>query len=129
VSVDLQCSPAGILFDCVAAVSKMKWVLAACAEFQTVQRISLNKTLRFPVPRKPRGPYLNRHSALGSGATATPGIHQEIAEPPRTTPIRQSETNKPDFIAATDGRRGVNFVQGLHGNRLDCTVAGALCRY
>jgi hypothetical protein len=63
--------------------------------------------------------YLNRHSALVPEATAAPGIHQQIAEPPGTTPIRQSHTNEPYFVAAADRKSGENFIHAHHGNCTD----------
>ena len=128
VSVDLQGAAAGILFDCIVAMSKTKRSLPARAKLQILRRKSLNEALRLSVPRKPRSPYLNRHSAWVPGATAAPGIHQQIPEPPGTTPIRQSETKKPYFVAAANRKSGENFIQSLHGNCTDCIAAGSLCR-
>ncbi len=124
VPVDLQGAAAGILVDCIAAMSKMKWTLPAPAELQILCRKSLNEALRLSFPRKPCGPNLNRHSAWVPGATATPGIHQQIAEPPGTAPICESQTNKPYFVAAADRKSGENFIQGLHGTGTDCIAAG-----
>ena len=118
VTVDFQGASAAILFDHIAAVSKMKWSLAARAKLQTLRRKSLNEALRLSVPRKPSSPNLNRHPARVFGATVAPRIHHQIAEPPGATPIRQSQTNKPDFVAAARRKSGENFIQGLHCNVL-----------
>ncbi len=129
VSVDLQIAAAGILFDCIAAMPKTKWSPPPRAELQILRRKSLNEALRLSLARKPRGPNLNRHPAWVPGATPAPRIHQQIAEPPRTTPIGYSQTNKPYFVAAPDRKSGENFIQGLHGNCTDCIAASAPCTY
>jgi len=89
-SVNCQRSPAGVLLNPIAADEKVERIFPAGAELQTVQPKRLNEALRLSLPRKPRRPDLNRHPTRISGATASPGIHQQIAEPPRATSVGQS---------------------------------------
>ena len=96
----LQCSSAGVLADSVFADLEVEWILPSGAEIQTLQGKSLNEALRFPIPRKPCGPHLDGHPLRVACATTPSGIHQQISEPPRPAAIRQSQTNKPDFVTA-----------------------------
>jgi len=80
------------------ADSKVEWTLPSRAEIQTLQGKSLNEALRLRTPRKPRGPYLDRHPPRVTQTTAPSRIHQQISEPPCPATVRQSQTNKPDFI-------------------------------
>jgi len=96
---NFQRAPAGVVFDPVVADSEVEWGLASGAEIKTVQGKSLNEGLRLAFGRKPCGPDLNWHPPWISGAPAAPRIHQQVAEPPRSTGC-QSYTKKPDFVTA-----------------------------
>ena len=102
---------AGAVIDPMAADSEVKRGLASGAEIETVQGKSPNEGLRTAFGRKPCRPDLNRLAARISGATTSPGIQQQIPEPPRTTSLRQSYTKKPDFVTAPRRDRGIDFVQ------------------
>ena len=85
-------------------ILEVEWILPSGAEMQAFQGKSLNEALRLSIPRKPRGPHLNGHSARVACATAPARIHQQISEPPRPAAVRQSQTNKPDFVTAPGER-------------------------
>ena len=89
-AVDFQSSPAGIFPDLDAANSKVKRSLPSSANVQSGQRESLNQAQRFPARREPGRPHLNGHSLQVSGAAAAPGIHQQIAKPPRAAAVGES---------------------------------------
>jgi hypothetical protein len=103
VTFDCQLSPAGAFADFIVADSQVEWVLLSGAEIQTFQRKSFNEALWFPMPWKPRSPYLHGHSTRIARATAPPGIHEQISEPPRPATVRKPETKKPDFVTASGG--------------------------
>src|SRR5208282_540861 len=100
VSPNFQCSAAGVLSDSILADLEVEWILPSGAEIQTLQGKPLNKALRSSIPRKPCGPHLDGHPLRVACATAPARIHQQISEPPRSTAVRQSQTNKPDFVTA-----------------------------
>jgi len=105
VPLNFQPSPAGALSDFLGTDAEVERILFSGAEIQTSPGKSLNETLRFSILRKPRRPHLDGHPARVAGATAPTRIHQQIAEPPRPAALRQSQTNKPDFVTAA-GREG-----------------------
>lgn len=102
--INLQCTLAGILADFIVAYMEVKWSLPSGAKIQIVYGKSLNEALWLLFPRKPGSPHLNRHPARVVRAAAPARIHQQIPEPPGSAPVGESETNKPDFVAAS-GRK------------------------
>jgi len=102
---NLHFSSARVLADFMVADLEVERTLPAGAELQTLQRKFLREALRFSIPRKPRGPHLDGHPTRVACATAPAGIHQQISEPPRPAAVRQSQTNKPDFVAAPGRKR------------------------
>jgi len=113
-SLNLQRALAGIVSDSKLVDSEVERGLASSAEIETVRGKSLNEALRFARRRKPCGPDLNRLPARISSASASPQVHQQIAEPPRSTATRQSYAKKPDFVTAPHRDQRIDFVQGLH---------------
>src|SRR5208283_811964 len=99
-SLNFQVSSAGCFANFVGADSEVEWVLSSIAQTEIRQRKPPNETLRFIPPRKPHSPHLNRHPARIVRAATAPGIQQQISEPPRSAAIRQSHTNKPDFVTS-----------------------------
>ena len=127
---NVERSAAEILANLVLAAAKVKWIVPAGAEIQALQRKSLNEALRLSLPWKPRGPHLYGQPARVARATAPSRIHQQISEPPRPAAIRQSHTNKPDFVTPAGRERGIDFVQRLHklimrANESDCSHRNA----
>ncbi len=105
VPINLQVPPAGILAHFVVANSEMKWILSSRAQIKTFKGKSLNEAQRFFIPRKPGGPNLDWHPARVTRAAAPSRIHQQISEPPGPDAVRQSQTNKPDFVTASGRER------------------------
>jgi len=116
VSVNLQRSTAGIFVDCVFFTPKVEGSLPSWTDVQSQQRKALNEGSGLAISRKPGCPDLNR-STLRIAYTATPsGIHQQVTKPPCAAAIRQSEAEKPHFIAATDRSMRENFIESSHGS-------------
>ena len=92
------------LADFIISDSEVEWILPPGAEVQPFQRKPLNEALRFSIDREPCRPDLHGHPARVTRATPPAGVHQQISEPPRPAPIRESHSDKPDFIAAA-GRK------------------------
>jgi hypothetical protein len=126
-SVQFQVSAAGRLPDSVGTDSKVERILPRGANVEIVQRKSLNKAPRLIIARKPGGPHLDRHSARVVWATAASRIHQQISKPPGPVTVRQSETNKPNFITAARRQRGISFVQGLHTHIILGEILSRIC--
>src|ERR1700757_2387136 len=98
VTINIQSSSTGILINIVAGDLKVKWRLLSAAEIQSFQRESLDEALRLATRGEPCCPNLNRHPARVSSAATSPGIHQQITEPPCAAAVWQSHSNKPNFI-------------------------------
>jgi hypothetical protein len=103
--LNFEPSPAGVLSDFIVANAEVERILFSGAEIQTLQGESLNEALRFSIPRKPCGPHLDGHPTRIAKATAPARIHQQVSEPPRPTTVRQSQTDKPDLVAAPGRER------------------------
>ena len=86
VSLNLRRTTAEILSNAIVGDLKVEWTLPFGAEVQAVQREPLKEALRFPFARKPGGPYLNGHSLGMEWATASSGIHPQVAKPPCLRP-------------------------------------------
>ena len=99
-SLSLQRTLAGVVFNPLSTDSEVEWGLTFGAEIKTFQGKSLNEALRLAFRRKPCSPDLNGLPAWISGAPAAPRIHQQIPEPPRSTAVRQSYAQKPDLVTA-----------------------------
>jgi len=113
-SLNFQASTAECLANFVSGDSEVEWVLSSIAQIEIRQRKSLNETLRFILPRKPHGPHLNRHPARIVRAAAAPRIHQQISEPPRSAAVRQSHTNKPDFVTSLARETRISLIESVH---------------
>ncbi len=113
-SLNFEASTAGCFADFVGADSEVEWALSSIAQIEIRQPKSPNETQRLILPRKPRGPNLNRHPARMVRTAAASRIHQQISEPPRSAAIRQSHTNKPDFVTSLARETGISLIESVH---------------
>ena len=118
VIVDLQTTAAGVFVNPVVADLEEERAPAPLTEAEIRQRETLNKALRLAIPRKPRGPNLNRHSAWMQGASAAAGVHEQITKPPRAAAIGQAKPQEPDLIAAAGGQGREDLIQIGHADRI-----------
>jgi len=109
-SVNIQRALAGAFVDRILSDAEVEGISAPCAEIKSIESKSLNEGYWLAVCGKPRGPDLHRLPAGISRAAGAPGIHQQVAEPPRSAAARESHAKKPDFVSSPRREGGVDFV-------------------
>src|ERR1700739_4026233 len=100
VPAHIQSSPAKVFSNFVASGFEVERRLTSTADAESRHRKSLDKAPRRIIGRKPCSPNLHRHALRISRAAAAARIHQQVAEPPGTAAVGQSQAKKPHFIPA-----------------------------
>lgn len=112
-TVHLQLSTTGVLIDRVFCDREVKRISILFAEAKPFKREPLNETLRLCSNRKPRRPHLHRHSQRVACATAATRIHQEVPEPPSSTSISETKSQKPDLVSAPSCQRRIDLIESV----------------
>ena len=112
VASDADGSPTSAFFDPDFGDAPVKGKLSRTAQFQRLGRIALAERAR-PTPlREPRGPHLHGHARGMRAAAGATKVHQEVAEPPRSTAIGQATAQKPHLVSALHAARRIDRIQG-----------------